>query len=228
MNFGNPFNKPPISKIFGNGTPAPETTPDAGSHEAEKSLLKKLTLLGTFLAMMSSAEASSPALREFSDFQEMQSKSKTEFVNLQNKMHEMGSDTVRYEAAGKKMTFISHNGSSTYIEEGGGNKIVLEDKNGDHVVDAILMEGYIDGAVGIKDNNAPKIAEKPVDLKRISVDHHFSKDINSLSQVKVSSTISLTAQEEVRVFVKAQEKFVKGASDAAQHLENEGQSLAQK
>jgi hypothetical protein len=224
MNF-NPFNKPPLNKIFtkGNGQSLENTAPE--SHESEKGLLSKLAFIISFLAVMGSAEAKSPALREFSSFEDFQSKTKNEFVKLQEKMTEMNTDTVRYETPGKKIMFISHNGTHKLIEQGGGNTVILEDRNGDFLVDVADMEGYLDAAVTVKPDDHQKV--EPVQLKRIKVVHKFSDNINSLAHVKTTSTMSLTEAEEIKAFLSSQEKFVQAAENAYKSLENSGAALAQ-
>lgn len=223
MNF-NPFNKPPLNKIFNNGNERKENTlPE--SHESDKGLLSKLALMTSFLAIMGSAEAKSPALREFASFEDFQSKSKNEFIKIQEKMNELKTDTIRYEVKDKKIMFVSHNGTHKIIEQGGGNTLIFEDRNGDYLVDVADMEGYLDAAVTVKPHDQQKI--EPAQLKRIKVVHKFSDDINSLAHIKTTSTMSLTQAEEVEAFLSAQEKFVQGVEGAYKSIENSGEALAQ-
>jgi hypothetical protein len=222
MNF-NPFNKPPLNKIFKNANERPEAAP-AASHESESNLLSKLALITSFLAVMGSAEAKSPALREFGSFEDLQAKSKTEFVKLQQKMHEMGTDTIRYEAGTKKMTIINHNGATTYIEAGGGNMFTIDDLNGDGLADKVKIEGHIDGSKTIQGD--PEIAKRKGEITK--VEHSFSQDIQNNSRINVGSTINLTRMEEVKVFLSTQDKFVQGVEGAISDIENGGGALAQK
>lgn len=222
MNF-NPFNKPPLNKIFKSGAERPESAPD-GSHESDKNILQKLALITGFLAVMGSAEAKSPSLREFASFEDFQSKSKTELVKLQEKMREMGTDTVRYESGDKKMTVISHNGATTYIEVGRGNTVTIDDANGDGVADRVNMKGYIDGSRTIQGD--PETANRKGDIR--NVEYTFSKDVESNSSISVDSNIDLTRMEEVKVFLSVQEKFVQGIEGAAQSVESSGPATAQR
>lgn len=225
MNF-NPFNKPPLNKIFKNntGNGNPETPPIPSSPESESNILSRLMMIASFLTVMGSAEASSPALRDFGSFNEMQTKSKTEFVKLNQKMKDLGTDTIRYDVGNKKMTVINHDGGITYVEIGGGNTITIDDVNGDGVADKIKVQGYIDGTQTIQGD--PETAKRKGEMR--DVEHIFSKDIEKNSSISVNSTMNLTKMEEVKVFVSVQDKFVQGIEGAVQSTQGGTMATAQK
>ncbi len=220
----NPFKKPSVARLHSEDMrgSALEISPAPHSSGIERALLQKLVLITSFLFVLASAEAKSPALQQFDSFEEMQSKSKNEFIKLQNKMQEMGTDTVRYEVGNKKMMIIDHDGMIEYDETGGGNTIKITGVDG--VARSIKIEGNIDGTQKI--DGDPETAKRKGNIR--SLEHKFSQDKESLSQTKVGSTIDLTKMEEVKVFLSVQDKFVQGVEDALASMETSDGTVAQK
>jgi hypothetical protein len=187
LNFENPFNK----------------------HEKTK---KNLVMIISFLTLSMGAFANkeAKALEDFNSFDDMETKSKNEYVALHNMMHDMGIDTFEYDAGSKHYQIIDKDGKVSYVETGDGNVIKIVDTNGDHIVDEIDIEGYVDGAI----KAAPVPGSKKLDeahLKRIKVSHTFTKDDQSLGNVSVGSSIALDNKEGQTAFLKTQNKFLLGS-----------------
>ncbi len=220
----NLFNKAPANKFDSKDIDGSmlESGPVPQSPESKKGLLEKLALIASFMAVFGYAEAKSSAMSQFDTFEEMQSKSRSEFVKLQNKMHEMGTDTVRYEVGSKKMMIIDHDGIIEYDETGGGNTIKITGVDG--VARSIKIEGNIDGTQKI--DGDPETAKRKGEIK--SLEHKFSQDKEGLSQTKVGSTIDLTRMEEVKVFLSVQDRLVQGVEGALASMETDGRLVAQK
>jgi hypothetical protein len=142
-------------------------------------------------------------------------------------MREMGIDSTGYSADGKTFSVINRNNVVTYLEEGGGNKIKIEDLNGDMIADKIDIDGYIEGLIEIHKSEPKKELER-ANLKRIEVSHTFSTDASAAAGTSVSSSMNLTLEEESAAFINTQTKFINGIAGVYNNLENQSATASLK